>query len=68
MRTIPGDDSGLYEELALVIDKEFIREQDSKAVTRVKWFLHSLEQMEMVGRVTKNVGTGHLTGDIVRYR
>ena len=67
-RSIPGDDSGLMEDLVLVINKEFIREQDSKGVTRVKWFLHSLEQMEMVGRVTRNVGTGHLTGDIVRYR
>ena len=53
-RSVPGDDSGLMEELCLVIDKEFIREQDKRGVTRVKWFLHSLEQMEMVGRVDRD--------------
>ena len=28
MRSIPGDDSGLLEELVLVVDKEFIREKE----------------------------------------
>ena len=28
LRSIPGDDSGLLEELVLVVDKEFIREKE----------------------------------------
>lgn len=54
------------EELVLVIDKDFIREQDGKGITRIKWFLHSLEQMEMIGRVERNLQSQHVGGDVVR--
>ena len=39
-RSIPGDDSGLMEDLVLVINKEFIREQDNKGVTRLVLFYY----------------------------
>ena len=44
LRTIPGDDGGEVEELVLLISSEFIREQDLKEITRVKWFLPSIEE------------------------
>ncbi len=51
LRSIPGDDSGLLEELVLLVDREFIREREAGAeVTRTKWFTSSLEQMELVRR------------------
>ena len=47
LRSIPGDDSGLLEELVLLVDREFIRERAARAeVTRTKWFTSSLEQMD----------------------
>lgn len=68
LRTIPGDDSGEVEELVLLVSSEFIREQDMKGVTRVKWFLHSIEQLDMVGRVKEEeLGKSqHVTGDLVK--
>jgi len=68
LRTIPGDDSGEVEELVLLVSSEFIREQDMKGITRVKWFLHSIEQLDMVGRVKgEQVGKSqHVTGDLVK--
>ena len=51
VRNIPGDDSGLGEELVLVISKEQLQEQDRRGVTRARWFLHSLEEMELVGKL-----------------
>jgi len=65
-RSIPGDDSGEEEKLFLYISSEFIREQDMKGATRVKWFLHSLEQFEMIGRVSANEKSEHVTGDRVK--
>ena len=47
-RIIPGDDSGHTDNLTLAIDKEFIREQKDGEGTRVKWFLHSLEGMDVL--------------------
>ena len=55
LRTIPGYDGGEVEELVLLICSEFIREQDLKGTTRVKWFLHNIEQLDMVGRVSGGV-------------
>jgi len=67
LRTIPGDDSGEVEELVLLISSEFIREQDLKGITRVKWFLHSIEQLDMVGRVSDGViKSQHVVGDKVK--
>jgi len=68
LRTIPGDDSGEVEELVLLINSEFIREQDLKGMTRVKWFLHSIEQLDMVGRVNGGevAKSQHVTGDKVK--
>ena len=44
LRTIPGDDSGLAEELWLTKDQQFIREQEagSSAMQRTvfKWFIY----------------------------
>ena len=51
VRNIPGDDSGLGEELVLVISKDQLQEQDRRGVTRARWFLHSLEEMELVGKL-----------------
>ena len=74
LRTIPGDDSGLAEELWLAMDREFIREQEAGGGgsgaqrTRVKWFTHSLEQVELV-QPPAAATTGHsdhVTGDKVR--
>jgi len=47
-RSLPGDDSGYTEKLTLSIDKEFIREQRDGEGTRVKWFLHSLEGLDVL--------------------
>ena len=67
LRTIPGDDSGEVEELVLLISSEFIREQDLKGLTRVKWFLHRIEQLDMVGRVSGGVTKSqHVLGDKVK--
>jgi len=68
LRTIPGDDSGEVEELVLLVSSEFIREQDMKGITRVKWFLHSIEQLDMIGRVKgEEAGKSqHVTGDLVK--
>ena len=71
LRTIPGDDSGLAEELWLAIDREFIREQEAGVGgaqrTRVKWFTHSLEQVELVQPPAAATGhSDHVTGDKVR--
>ena len=66
MRSIPGDDSGLLEELVLLVDREFIREREAGAeVTRTKWFTSSLEQMELVRREGGGGKSGHVTGDRV---
>ena len=58
-RIIPGDDSGAGEHLVLSIDAEFIREQEGKGGTRVKWFLHSLEGCDMLkcegGKITAHL-------------
>ena len=51
VRNIPGDDSGVGEELVLVISKDQLQEQDRRGVTRARWFLHSLEEMELVGKL-----------------
>ena len=72
LRTIPGDDSGLAEELWLAMDREFIREQEAGGGsgaqrTRVKWFTHSLEQVELVQPPAAATGhSDHVTGDKVR--
>ena len=67
LRTIPGDDSGEVDELVLLISSEFIREQDLKGLTRVKWFLHRIEQLDMVGRVSGGVTKSqHVLGDKVK--
>eukprot|EP00092_Neocalanus_flemingeri_P010449 GFUD01011260.1.p1 GENE.GFUD01011260.1~~GFUD01011260.1.p1 ORF type:complete len:1434 (+),score=529.61 GFUD01011260.1:103-4404(+) len=67
LRAIPGDDSGEVEELVLSISSEFIREQDLKGITRVKWFLHSIEQLDMVGRVKGDrIKSQHVLGDKVK--
>jgi hypothetical protein len=66
LRTIPGDDGGEVEELVLLISSEFIREQDLKGITRVKWFLHSIEHLDMVGRGSGGVSKSqHMLGDKV---
>ena len=71
LRTIPGDDSGLAEELWLAMDREFIREQEAVSSgaqrTRVKWFTHSLEQVELVQPPAAATShSDHVTGDKVR--
>ena len=67
LRTIPGDDAGEVEELVLLISSEFIREQDLKGITRVKWFLHSIKQLDMVRRVSGGVTKPrHVLGDKVK--
>lgn len=68
LRSIPGDDSGLLEELVLLVDREFIREREPGAeVTRTKWFTSSLEQMELVRREGGgDRSSGHVIGDRVR--
>ena len=66
LRSIPGDDSGLLEELVLLVDREFIREREAGAeVTRTKWFTSSLEQMELVRREGGGGKSGHVIGDRV---
>ena len=66
LRSIPGDDSGLLEELVLLVDRKFIREREAGAeVTRTKWFTSSLEQMELVRREGGGGKSGHLIGDRV---
>ena len=67
LRSIPGDDSGLLEELVLLVDREFIRERAAGAeVTRTKWFTSSLEQMELVKREGGRSRSEHVIGDTVR--
>jgi len=66
LRTIPGDDSGEVEVLVLSITSEFIREQDLKGLTRVKWFMHSIEQLDMLGSVKGVKKSQHVVGDMVR--
>ena len=68
LRSIPGDDSGLLEELVLLVDREFIREREPGAeVARTKWFTSSLEQMELVRREGGgDRSSGHVIGDRVR--
>ena len=36
------------EELQLTLGKEFLREQSRTGITKVKWFLHSLEKVAQV--------------------
>ena len=61
LRTITGDDGGEVE-----FSSEFIREQDLKGITRVKWFLHSIEHLDMVGRGSGGVSKSqHMLGDKV---
>ena len=68
LRSIPGDDSGLLEELVLLVDREFIREREAGAeVTRTKWFTSSLEQMELVRNEAGGKSSNHLIGDRVGH-
>ena len=61
LRTITGDDGGEVE-----FSSEFIREQDLKGITRVNWFLHSIEHLDMVGRGSGGVSKSqHMLGDKV---
>merc|ERR1719397_683390 len=68
LRSIPGDDSGLEEELVLVISKDQLQEQDRRGVIRARWFLHSLEQLELLDKLEPKVGghQSHVCGDRVR--
>ena len=36
------------EELQLTLGKEYLREQSRTGITKVKWFLHSLEKVEVL--------------------
>ena len=36
------------EELQLTLGKEYLREQSRTGITKVKWFLHSLENVEVL--------------------
>ena len=36
------------EELQLTLGREYLREQSRTGITKVKWFLHSLERVEVV--------------------
>ena len=36
------------EELQLTLGKEYLREQSRTGITKVKWFLHSLERVEVL--------------------
>ena len=68
LRSIPGDDSGLLEELVLLVDRDFIRERVAGAeVTRTKWFTSSLEQMELVKREGGGSRSDHVIGDKVSH-
>lgn len=70
-RQIPGDDSGGGGVAAiLTVDKEFIREQapgaNGAGITRVKWFLHSLESCDMLQHSEDGQVTVHLCFNTVR--
>ena len=67
LRSIPGDDSGLGEELVLVIGKDQLQEQDRRGATRARWFLHSLQQLELLDKQEPSGRSdSHVAGDRVR--
>ena len=37
-----------YEELQLTLGREYLREQSKTGITKVKWFLHSLEKVVLL--------------------
>ena len=67
LRSIPGDDSGLGEELVLVISKDQLEEVERRGAVRARWFLHSLQQLDLVDKPeTRGAADSHVAGDRVR--